>query len=300
MNTQAKKLKVVPESRSILLRATHILSIHIDSVDAHPWGPRTQGGEERLVNLIIRIREIVKGNVDQKVDESVKFTVSQVRLGMAWGRMPGAWSNIRLEPGLGLVAFSSSNQANAAQLLTPPAVITLESTDSALADARLAARSPEMNLEEWLAQAKLQASALGNLFADFLWEAYKDEAMADFAIFSLIAAVMEWPDLGNTARSTLLMSIPDTVQGAEPPSTQCIDRLTAAMIRILALPKAEALHENLVGTFLPNLVDADNPRSRSPAVVLADYPQELALARRFAQQYGQQEDASVFTAWAKR
>jgi hypothetical protein len=214
--------------------------------------------------------------------------------------MPGVWSNVAVDTGSRFVGFSVSSSRDVAIVLNDPATIALVPADTALPQVHLAARDAQLDAARFLADSRPEARVLGDLWADYLWARYQAEALADFATFSAILGALEWPELATVARSTLLMTIPDAVLGVEPPSTKNIDRLAVSMVRILSLPSASVLHENIVGTFLPNLVDADNPHARPPASVFAHYPQELASLRQLARSYAGNQEASAFVTWASR
>lgn len=294
-------LPVEPGSRSLILRATHIVSVRVEAVQSSPWTPRDDGGgEERTLSLTLRLEHVFKGQVDQRAGDVVRIDTRQRRLGFNWRPMPGVWSNVTPQPGTQLVGFSIALSHDARLLLTDPAAVELLPAESALADVALIARGAPQSLADTLAAARREAPLLGNLFADYLWATHREAAMQDFAVFDAILRAIEWPELNTVARLTLLMSIPDTVLGAEPPATRHIDRLAASMVRILQLPEAQALHDNILGTFLPNLVDASEPASRPPASVLARYPDEFAALRRLAAAHAQDEPAAALVAWAKR
>lgn len=292
--------QVSANSRSLILRATHILVLQVVEVDDPPWTPRAAGGEQRAATIQVRLDEVIKGRIDQPPGDVVRVQARQVRLGEAWGPMPGVWSNVRLDRGARLVAFSVSGSRDAATLLSDPAAVALLPTEAALPDVHLVARASPLGLAGLLAEAQKVAPTLGHLFADDLWARYQAEALADFKSFAAVVAAMEWPDLHTVARSTLLMAIPDAVLGVEPPVTRYIDRLAVCMVRLLSMPAAKALHDNIVATFLPNLVDAGNPRSRPPASVFQGYPQALVLLSNVAKLQAGNEQAAVFVAWAKR
>lgn len=292
--------QISPHSRSLILRATHILAIQVVDVDERPWTPRAAGGEERTPTALVRLDEFIKGSFDQAPGQTVRVQARQVRLGEAWGPMPGIWSNVRLQRGTRLVAFSIAGSRDAAALLSDPAGVALLPAEAALPDVHLVARASQSGLTGLLAEARKEAGTLGNLFADYLWASYQAESLADFKRFAAILTAMEWPDLNTVARSTLLMAIPDAILSVEPPATRYIDRLAVSMVRVLSIPAAQALHDNIVGTFLPNLVDAGNPRARPPASVFVDYPQDLALLALATRRYAGNEQAAAFLAWARR
>lgn len=269
-------------------------------MDERPWTPRAAGGEERTLTVLVRLDEFIKGSFDQAPGQTVRVQARQVRLGEAWGPMPGVWSNLRLEGGARLVGFSIAGSRDAAALLSDPAAVALLPAEAALPDVHLVARASQLGLVGLLVEARKEAGTLGYLFADFLWARYQAESLADFKSFASILTAMEWPDLNTVARSTLLMAIPDAVLSVDPPATRYIDRLAVSMVRILSMPAAKALHDNIVGTFLPNLIDAGNPRARPPSSVFLDYPQDLALLANVAKLQARNEQASAFLAWAKR
>jgi hypothetical protein len=297
---ETQMLQVIPSSRSLILRATHILVFQVTNVDATPWSPRPAGGEQRELVLKLRLEEIVKGRVAQIANSTVRLQVQQIKRGEGWTPMPGVWSNVAVDVGLRFVGFSVSGSRDAAVVLNDPAVVASLPAESALPEVHLAARNAQAHAAAFLADSRPRAGALGNLWADYLWARYGTEALDDVSIFTVIADALEWPELATVARSTLLMTIPDSVLAQEPPATKSIDRLAAAMVHILSLPSASALHENIVGTFLPNLVDAENPQSRSPASVFAHHPQELARLRQIAKAHAGDEEAKAFVAWANR
>jgi hypothetical protein len=293
-------LLVQPSSRSLILRASHIVSVRLEAVQAGPWTPRTGGGEERKLNLTLRLERVFKGQVDQRAGDALRVEAMQRRLGFAWGRMPGVWSNVTVQPGTELVGFAMAASHDAAMLLTDPAALEVLPAEAALADVDLAVGNAPQSLADTLAAAHRRAPALGYLFADYLWATHREAAMKDFAVFEAILSAMEWPELSTVARSTLLMSIPDDVLGAEPPATRHIDRLGASMVRILQLPQAKLLQDNILGTFLPNLVDAQEPASRPPASVFAAYPVELVALKKLVAAHTQDEQAAALVAWARR
>ncbi len=293
-------LPVIPSSRSLILRASHILSVLVEAVEAKPWTPRAEGGEERRLGLSLRLERVFKGQVDQHPGDVVRVEAMQRRLGFAWGRMPGVWSNVKVETGGRLVAFAVANSHDAAVLLSDPAALELLPADATLADLNLAARTAPQSLADALTAAHGQAPMLGHLFADYLWASHRAGAMKDFATFEAILTAMEWPELSTVARSTLLMSIPDDLLAVEPQATRHIDRLAASMVRILLLPQAKPLHDNILGTFLPNLVDAQEPTSRPPARVFSAYPAELEALRKLAATHAHDAQAAALLAWAMR
>jgi hypothetical protein len=293
-------MEVRPNSRSLILRATHIIVAQVVSANDPAWvrGPTF---EERIISLQLELEEVVKGRIKQRPGDIVRVEAKQVRLGMSWRPMPGVWSNVPVADGTRLVAFSRMEGDDAAVALTDPAAVQLILAGEALHDVHVVSNVARrgMNLRTLLAEATPVAGALGWLFADYLWAKYEAEAIANFADFNAIMEFMERPSLNRIARATLLMSIPDSVLAPEPQLTRHIDRLAVAMFRLLALPEAAALHENIVGTYLPNLLSAREPTSRPASVVFKDYPQEQSRALRALTAYKQHDSAALLD-WLRR
>jgi len=295
-------MEVQPSSRSLILRATHILVVSLKAVDEKPWGPRPAGGEERTVALVLGLDELVKGTVKQKPGDSIDVQAKQVRLGEAWGPMPGVWSGVPLEVGARLVAFSTLSSDDAAAALNDPACKSLYPAERALADVHVAAESEanHLDLAGILARARPVSGQLGGLFADYLWARYEPVAMARIDQFELIAAFLEDPALNRLARDTLVMTLSTAVDGPEPPAVKHISRLAIAMFHLLAMPEAKDLHDNLVGTHLPNLLDITNKDARPASQVFEDHPGERARAFQSVSAYHGSEPTAALLAWLNR
>lgn len=295
-------MEVLQSSRSLILRASHILVVRVDSADPKPWSKLPDGNEERIVALELHLEEIVKGQVSQKAGDTVHVEAKQVQAGFAWGPMPGIWSNAPIEPGTRLVAFAHTASEDAAAALNDPGGVQLLSTEEALVDVQLAARidAGKLDLAAAIALARPQAAAVQHLFADYLWAHYEAVAMASIEKFELVAGFLEEPALHRLARATLLMTLATAVQAPEPPALKHVSRLAIAMFHLLALPEAGDLHDNLVGTHLPNLLDITNKDARPPSEVFEDHPAERARAIQIVGAYHGGEPSAPLLAWLGR
>jgi hypothetical protein len=292
--------QVVPNSRSIVLRSTHIVAFEIVTATPGPWKAQASGGEQRTVSMTVRVTELVKGAVDAGGTAAPRLDVAQTRIEGSWRPAPGVWSNTDVQPGSRLVAFCVSDRRDVSGLLDSPAAIALMPEASVLPDLRTIAPSTKIDLGGLLAKARPQASTLSDLFADYLWARFGGQALRDFAVFEAVVAALEWPELGGAARSALLMTMPDTLLARQPAPLRHIDRLAVAMLRLLDLPTASPIHDNVVSTFLPNLLDADDPGSRPPAAVFAAYPTERARLPQLAGRLAGRSEAAVLVAWLRR
>lgn len=290
---------VDPTSRSLIVRATRILVIQIAAADAKPW-TRKQAAQERSVALTLKVEEILKGAVRQKPGDQVKVDVVQVRRDIDWGGPPpGAWSSASVEPGTRLVAFGRSDSDDAAASLGDPGCIQLVPAAEALAEVHLAAQAEAapLDLHGLVAAARSIAPSLGTLFADYLWVRHRADIVASFAAFDEVAGLLEDPKLGKDARTTLVMTLTMGVDTAGP---KHLHRLAVALFRLLGLPEAARLHDNLVGTYLPNALALQTPHPRRAEDVFHDYPGEQARARAALHAYKGSAPVAPLLAWIDR
>ncbi|HWN44017.1 MAG TPA: hypothetical protein VNW71_17470, partial [Thermoanaerobaculia bacterium] len=102
--------RILPDSSSIVLRATHILVIRIESSQAGEWSPSPDGWLRREALLTVLLEERLKGSTREDVGTSLPLRVTQYSNPSLWTtRAPGVWSEAPVEPGARLVAFSHSD-----------------------------------------------------------------------------------------------------------------------------------------------------------------------------------------------
>lgn len=247
-------IRILPDSSSIVLRATHILVIRIESSVAGEWTPSPDGWLRREAQLTVLLEERLKGDTREDAGTSLPLRVTQYANPSLWTTgVPGVWSEVSIEPGSRLVAFSHSEGDRTAVLLIEPACELLLA-ESALADVRLALRAEagEMDLAALVEEAGKIAGSLGHLFVEYLLEAYGDAALRSPETFEPLAQLLEHPGLSLVARATLLSQLTSRLlAGAADPA--CRERLALAMEGLLGLEAAAPLHDNIRDTFLPNL-----------------------------------------------
>jgi hypothetical protein len=292
---------VDPISRSLIVRAARILVVHVESADASAWAPHTPSGEERRVSLSLKLEEVVKGPVRQRPGDVVKVDAKQVRSAVPWGRMPGVWSNAPVDPGARLVAFGKSDSDDAAATLDNAGCIELWPAAEAITDVHVAAQadSGHLDLGELLSLSRKVAPSLGALFADYLWARHETETMASLAKFDEITGFLEDPGLGFVAQRTLVMTLTTAVDTAEPPATKHLHRLVVTLFRLLGMPEAARLHDDLVATDLPNVLGLQGPHPQRPEDVFHDYPGEHTRARAALDGYKGDEPVAPLLAWLR-
>ncbi|APR88254.1 hypothetical protein A7982_13603 [Minicystis rosea] len=288
-----------PRSRSSILRATRILVASVTSVQASPWSPRPPNNEERMVALSLKLEEVVKGPITQHPGDSIAIDVKQVRAAVPWGPMPGVWSNQSIDPGTRVVAFGKIDSDDAAVTLGDSGCAALLPPEEALADVHLAAQAEaaHFDLAHLLSLARRAASALGAPFADYLWARHEAEALSTVSAFESLAAFLEDPALSHVTRTTLVMKLSTAIDMAEPPVPKHASRFAITLFRLLALPEAARLHDNLVGTYLPNLLGLGSPHPRLVEDVFHDHPQDGAKARAALQHHRGTQSTAALLAW---
>lgn len=295
-------IDVQPSSRSLIVRATHILVAHVKTATEGPWTQRDDGTEDRVVSLALVLDEVVKGHVTQRPGDTFTLDAKQVRMGEAWGPMPGVWSPFPVAPGTPVIAFGRTSAEDAAAVFNDPGCAQLTSPAAASADIHLAAQIDAGGLDSAgaVALATPRAANVQNLFADYLWARYEASAMADVTRFEPIARFLEDAALNRVARATLVMALPTSVLAATPPSHVHVSRLAIAFFHLLGAPFARDLQDNLVGTYLPNLLDLANKDARTADQVFEDHPGEKARALQAVTAYGGPQPKAPLLQWLQR
>lgn len=294
---------VIPDSSSSLLRATNVFLIELQAVRAGDWAPADVGGIVRSVDVDAKLVAIFKGKLVEPPGAVVRVALPQFGTGLS--RISGAmgiWSYHDLKVGARFIVMSEIAIASASQIRGELGRQNAEIADRVLADVELAAQVEDQSLNVWkaIALARSIAPKLEGIFFEYLWARFESAALADEKTFELFADLMEQPSLGRGARAELVLIL-GSVGGREPPARKQTARLAAAYFRLLSMPESAPLHDNLVGTDLPNLLDLAAP-TRAPGApgadaIFHDYPGERAKARSALQAYRGTESTARLLAW---
>lgn len=294
---------VVPESESEILRSSTILLIRLEDIRPGPWvKEEVDLLLRRDVTMKVVIEEILKGEVDQQLDQPFEFKVHQ--RGTGGYRVTdnyGLWSMVELTEGVKYVAFCHGpsldarillNEENCEQLVSPEralddtrAAMTLEKADSA-ADvlsiaANVASRHGEVFARYVAARVKLPV-----LPADesARFAALQVPAVSDAAFESLIT-LLEAPQTTDEARAAFLTSIYEEVTMKATATVEQVSRLVRTLFKLLTMPEVQSLHENIKEVYLPNLLGLKNPPLRySAAEVFQDRNDERLAVLSFLKQ----------------
>ena len=263
-----------PDSKSIVLRSTHILLINVISVDAGPWADSRPGLKARNLDLSVRVDEVLRGKLDPPPGGPVHISVKQNDYAgeLMMQPLPGAWPRGDLLPGTSLVAFAVTTEQRAETVLVEPACTQVMPAQPVLAGLRIAARAEagDLPLSRVLALAVPEAARLDTVFADFLWGKYGGAAMASQSEFDSLEDLAERPGIDVRTRQALLKDGYDLVGLSGDSTPERAQRLALAMFRVLLMDEAADLRENLIGTYLPNLlgITSDLPHQEASKVFL--------------------------------
>ena len=295
---------VVPDSRSVILRSTHILLIRIESSEAGQWQPDPSGNLVRHVRLAVRLEQILKGKVALKEGSQLRIEVRQFgRSGTRYYALPGAWSDQPVQPATRLVAFSSSQSADAAHLLVEPACKEIMPAESSLVDARIAldTERKSLSLSDSLKLAEPSAGSLSHVFPEYLAAKYQGSLLGNISEFSSLMRFIENPKLSSVARTTLLEFAVSEIGDVRSPSPPIVLRLVVTLFNLIALPEAAGLHDNIVAVYLPDVLRWQQVDGKlSASQVFQGAPSERARAEAIINAYHGNVATDTLKTWLKR
>jgi hypothetical protein len=246
--------------------------------------------------------EVFKGAVQQNAGDQFVVKTEQFRNTGLWLMpTPGVWSEQPLDPGTQLVAFCRTDSNDAVEIVKDPFCEKLIVAGSALPDVRLAfqAETEHLTLPVLFERAEPEVTSLTYLFTEYLWAAYGPDAMQNAEQFDALMRFLEEPNFGPVARLTLLtpiysMFLTGTIDSA------LLNRFAVALFRLLRLPTAASLHDNIIGTYLPNLLGLPaGVAVKAAADVLKDYPDERAKIEEALRNYSGQSSTTPLVNWLK-
>lgn len=289
-------------SKSIVLRSTHILLIEVIAANAGPWAPSRPGLKSRTVGLSIQVSETLRGKLDPAPSGPVHISITQSDYAglLMMQPLPGVWPHGDLAPGTRLAVFAQSNDLRVESVLAEPACTLVVPAEPVLPGLRVAAQAEagDLPLGRTLALAGAETARLDPIFAEFLWGKYGGGAMASQSDFDLLAGFAERKDFDTRTRQALLKAGYDLVglQGDDKPERA--QRLALAMCRVLLMPAAADLHENLIGTYLPNLlgITSELPPQAASAVFKGHEAERNDL-KAFLHRHGTDADPAPLLTW---
>jgi hypothetical protein len=277
-------------------------SVRILTANTGAWAPSRPGLKSRTVGLSIQVSATLRGKLDPPPLGPVHISITQTDYAglLMMQPLPGVWPRGDLAPGTRLVVFAQSNDLRVESILAEPASTLVVPADAVLPGLRVAAQAEvgDLPLSRTLALAGAETARLDPIFADFLWGRYGGATMASQSDFDLLAGFAERKGLATRTRQALVKAGYDLVglEGDDKPERA--QRLALAMCRALMMSEAADIHENLIGTYLPNLlgITSELPPQAASAVFKGHEAERNDL-KAFLHRHGTDADPAPLLAW---
>lgn len=294
-------IRLIPDSRSVILRATHITYVRIESIRAPEWTTQPT----RTAELTLQIIEVFKGKLTDNPQE-VQISIKQTHSDPFGPNLPprNCWSDQPSAPGTEWMIFSKANVNSPRDVVADPACTRLIPAAEALNDVRRAAKleaEDPRRVPSALSSIKPEAADLHELFMEYLGARLPELNLEARPNFEAILQLLEASVLSTPARVTLLSAVISYVNSSPKADDWMKDRLAVGMFRLLGLPQAKDLHENLIGTYLPNFLGiGDASGVRTAEQVFRDWPNDRVTARAALERYRGDPHASELLSWIGR
>ncbi len=292
-------IRQISDSRSLILRASHILHVRVDGVRAPEWGTEPI----RTADVTVEIVQVFKGEM-QGGGQTAHFAVRQVRPQPDGPSLPATdcWSRQPLLPGSEWVVFSKTQASTLAEILNDPACLRLVPADAGLIDVRIAAKleTELLSLPAIVPVVKPGADRLHELFVDYLAARFAELNLDTRENLDSVLDLVEAPRLPAITRTALLNAVRSYVESSQHTGDWNINRIAITMFRLLLLHEAQHLHENLIGTYLPNLLGlTGGSGKRSARAVFHDWPKDRASAQSALVDYRGPASTDALLAWLR-
>jgi len=260
------RLALRPESTSYILRATHIVEVALEMVQASEWQAVSPRLEHREVHLELKLVEIHKGTTRWQPGSvaPMEAVQSRARIPREFS-LPGVWSRFELTPGARFVIFTVAGE--------PP--FKVEAAETAVPDLRRAQRAgvPELSLGETIAASLGELQNWAYLFAQYLEARLPESFYQRFDDFEVYLQSVEDPRLSAMARRMLIAAAYTKLMLYDPAPPTFINRLLETTALVLEAPYGASLREAVLETYLPNLLGITGGLERKRAAdVLGAFP----------------------------
>jgi hypothetical protein len=291
-------------SASVILQATHILLLQIESADSGSWAQETARTQARSVKLQISLREVLKGSVGDDTSTNIEISVQQTAgLGSRIFAVPGVWSGKPVSAGTRLVVFCRSSSRNAISILQESHALAVLPPEECLSDVRRAldAEREHVTLPELIPRFAGGPDSPGPLFAEYMAARLDEVLFEDREGFNELLSSLEMPVLPPRFRGLLLRTLFERVLLADPAPPGFAERLVVAALRIAMLPDAAPLRPDLLTNYLPNLLGLEGGATRKVAdSVFLGFPGERERAERALTDYPEPAEAALILDWIRR
>jgi hypothetical protein len=292
----------MPNPNSVVLEATHILLLRIETAQISEWSNLESGMLVRSVTLEVELLRVLKGEVEQSPGERFTLPVTQYSSGSPRNpSAPGVWSNVPLDEGTELLAFCKNRASRQlTELLQETSCLEVIAAHEEVDDVELALEAERQNLSPaaLLAMAEPHASKLGYIFTRYLWTKVARPAAEDPATFDALMNFIELPQLSLITRWSLLSSVNSAITLLSPPPLPQYYRLVISLFRLIAVAGDPTVTANIIQVFLPNLLGIHSGLPlRKAQDVFRDYPDERPKAEQTLRSYQGSASTNHLLAW---
>jgi hypothetical protein len=245
---------------------------------------------DRCVALDLEVVGVYRG--DGAAGEHVNVVIRQSVIEHARARPAGAWWSIPIDPGTEYVAFCPVGS-----LASLRGSCTVMVAKELLQDLRFArdTEAAKLPLATVLALFKTECPTASYVATSYLWEKFGETAAKDPAAYDAFVTSVEEPTCSRIARATLFDSLYGVVFQE---STPHVRRIVRAMFHLLDVAEANDLHDNLIGTWLPNALGIVGGAKKWTATeIFAGAPALRAAAVKALAAYQGRSDATGLRAW---
>src|SRR3954469_8654293 len=260
------RIALRPESTSHILRATHIVEVALETVQASEWRAVSARLEERDVHLTVKLVEIHKGTTAWQpgMVGPMQTVQSRPRIPREFA-LPGVWSNFELIPGARFAIFTVAGEQP----------FKVEPAETAVPDLRRAQRAglPELSFGATIAASQNELADWGYLFAQYLEARLPETFYQQFGDFETCLRTVEDPRLSARARRMLMSATYTKLMLYDPAPPTFINRLLETTAVVLEAPYGAALRDAVLDTYVPNLLGITGGLERKRAAdVLGAFP----------------------------
>lgn len=292
----------MPNPTSVVLEATHILLLRIETAQIGEWSNAESGLLQRSVTLEFELLRVLKGEVDESTGERFTLAVTQHSSGSPRNpAAPGVWSPVPLDEGTDLLAFCKNNASRkVAELLQEHFCLQVLAAQDEVDDVELALEAEAQNLSPTalLVMAEPHASELGYIFTRYLWTKVARHAVDDAKLFEALMSFIETPQLSLITRWSLLSSVNSAITLLNPPPMAQFYRLVISLFRLIAVAGDPSVTNNIIQVFLPNLLGIQSGLLlRKADDVFREYPDERPKVEQILRNYQGGASTNALLAW---
>jgi hypothetical protein len=264
---------------SEILRSGLIVHFAIDGAELGDWQPEPDSAlRRRTGKLRLRVLKVLKGRL---TPDTAELTI--VQRGTGTSRVMdyyGLWSHVDVTPGTELLAFCD-NQTDLATALTEEHCELLVDPAGPLPDVELALRveTQQLQADGLLIEAARVRAEGGAVFARYIWDRVRNAVVGSPTRFDALMRIAEDPVTRTDAQEVYLQAAYEDATFTESLDAAQRARLARAMFRTALDPAEGELRDQLLTTYLPNLVQAPVPDPLSNTEVFADREELAARVR---------------------